>query len=87
MKDIKTVIYQNNQVAIYVDNERYFNSYNSQIAHIKNGIVILTNHYNYSRTTSKYLYMFLRDNGINVNNKKEMLQYIEDNNIQIIEKY
>ena len=58
-----------NQFEIYVDGMKYFQSYNTIIAKIDKGhkITLDTNALDYSRTTSKYLYLFL---GMN---RKEIL--------------
>ncbi len=49
-----------NQFVFDVDGKTYFQSYETIIACINNGKVVLdTNALNYSRTTSKYLYRFL----------------------------
>ena len=50
-----------NQFEIYVDGAKYFQSYNTIIAKIEKGhkITLDTNALDYSRTTSKYLYLFL----------------------------
>lgn len=53
-----------NQFEIYVDGVKYFQSYNTIIAKIDKGhkITLDTNALDYSRTTSKYLYLFLNMN-------------------------
>ena len=53
-----------NQFEIYVDGAKYFQSYNTIIAKIEKGhkITLDTNALDYSRTTSKYLYLFLNMN-------------------------
>ena len=50
-----------NQLEIYADGVKYFQSYNTIIAKIEKGhkITLDTNALDYSRTTSKYLYLFL----------------------------
>lgn len=50
----------NNQVVISAGNKDVFLSYNSTIAEVKNGTVTLDpNYWDYSRTTLKYLKIFL----------------------------
>ena len=58
-----------NQFEIYADGVKYFQSYNTIIAKIEKGhkITLDTNALDYSKTTSKYLYLFL---GMN---RKEIL--------------
>ena len=53
-----------NQLEIYADGVKYFQSYNTIIAKIEKGhkITLDTNALDYSRTTSKYLYLFLNMN-------------------------
>ena len=51
-----------NQYEIRVGNKIYFQSYNSIICKIQDGKIYLDSYYwNYSRTTSKYLKIFLED--------------------------
>jgi len=51
-----------NQYEIRVGNKIYFQSYNSIICKIQDGKIYLDSYYwNYSRTTSKYLKLFLDD--------------------------
>ena len=47
-----------NQVVINMDNGRVFQSYSSTIAIKHKGVVYLTNDFDYSGTTSKYLKQF-----------------------------
>jgi len=47
-----------NQVVIRMNNGRVFQSYDSTIAIKHNGVVYLTNDFDYSVTTSKYLKQF-----------------------------
>ena len=47
-----------NQVVINMDNGQVFQSYSSTIAIIHKGVVYLTNDFDYSVTTSKYLKQF-----------------------------
>jgi hypothetical protein len=54
-----------NQFIIYAGDYTIFQSYNSVIAMTHKGNVYLDeNYYNYSRTTSKYLYKFLGTSNI-----------------------
>lgn len=51
-----------NQFEIIYNNKRVFQSYNSIICVIENGIVTLDEYYwNYSKTTGKYRNIFLRE--------------------------
>lgn len=86
-----------NQFIILGDNgEVEFQSYNSLIARInKKGTLELSNHWDYSRTTSKHLYIFLekylynlddfiqddiKNILLNGKNKKRDIQKLIDNN-------
>lgn len=53
--------YNKNQFIITNGAEVVFQSYDSTIARIKNGNLTLFSNWNYSRTTLKYLYLFLND--------------------------
>ena len=66
-----------NQWSIQADDGTiFFQSYNSIIAKVKSGKIILDGYYwNYSKTTSKYLFMFLNMN------RKEVLEKIKNNEI------
>lgn len=66
-----------------------FQSYTSCIAdyniHIKK--LVLYPKYNYSRTTSKYLYQFLKKyTDCNITNKKELDEALKNDIIQLIEE-
>ena len=74
----------NNHTVIFLDNVIYFKSYNSVIARIKNGILTLGKDYKYGRTTLKYLYVFLKNNDIDISSKKQLEQYIKINKIEIL---
>ena len=53
-----------NQFIIYTDTARRFQSYRTPIAEVRygDGIYLAPGALNYSRTTSKYLYQFLKMN-------------------------
>ena len=61
-----------------------FQSYKTVIAYTHKNKIVIDNHAEeYSRTTSKYLYMFLREYcGININNKKELQKAVENKQIE-----
>ena len=69
-----------NQFVIDTTNFKYFQSYRSVVCRIDKQTkqVVLSSHWNYSTTTSKYLYKFLRDNGIYVRRKKDVLHKIKE---------
>jgi len=54
--------YTKNQFLIEDDNNNLtFQSYDSEIANIKDGVLTLHTNWDYSLTTQKYLYMFLSE--------------------------
>lgn len=55
--------YAANQFVIKTENAIYFQSYQSVIAKIENGELTLSLNWDYSKTTSKHLYIFLQDYG------------------------
>jgi hypothetical protein len=66
-----------NQFVIETGSKIYFQSYNSIIAEIDGGqIYVDPVYYNYSKTTSKYLYRFLNLN------KKEIESYLKTGKIK-----
>lgn len=66
-----------NQYSIETGNSIIFQSYDSIIAEVSKGIIYLDPvYYNYSKTTSKYLYMFLNMN------KKEIQEGLRTGKIQ-----
>lgn len=66
-----------NQYSIETGNSIIFQSYDSIIAEVSRGVIYLDPvYYNYSKTTSKYLYMFLNMN------KKEIQEGLRSGKIQ-----
>jgi ribonucleotide reductase beta subunit family protein with ferritin-like domain len=58
---LKVSSLQNNQYVVTIGSEIYFQSYETIIAKVdKNKNVILSNYWNYSRTTLKWLKVFLQ---------------------------
>lgn len=53
--------YNKNQFIIRSDNTITFQSYNSTVAILKNGVLTLGSDWDYSRTTLKHLYKFFND--------------------------
>lgn len=52
-----------NQFVIRTKKATYFQSYDSVVCKIQNGKVIVSDYWDYSNTTRKHLYIFLRDYG------------------------
>lgn len=91
--------YNKNQFIIYGKGETIFQSYNSTIAIIKNGVLTFGDDWNYSKTTMKHLYLFLEDYSNQItdekqqqviytlwkeNNKRKALQKAIDENIIVV---
>lgn len=53
--------YNKNQFLIEGDNFKQLQSYDSQVAKIENGLLILGSDWDYSRTTLKHVYLFIND--------------------------
>jgi hypothetical protein len=66
-----------NQFQILTNGATYFQSYSSMIAKVTSQGIILTDKWNYSKTTSKYLYSFL---GMN---RKEIEKGLKDGTIKL----
>lgn len=76
-----------NQFIIRNDEGLFFKSYESMICKVgKNGRVILGRDWDYSNTTRKYLYTFLRDyTRFQVRSRKELLKLLSDKAIEVDE--
>lgn len=72
-----------NQFIINMEGYKVFQSYNSTIAIVNwsNDSITLGGDWDYSRTTSKYLYNFLRDLGLDVYRKEDILKAIKEGKI------
>lgn len=78
----------NNQFAISTNNAKYFQSYNSIVCKIdkKTNHITLSQHWDYSVTTAKHLYRFLRENtALQEVNKKALTIAIKQNDITLVE--
>lgn len=69
-----------NQYIIKTDKATYFQSYHSIIAKVDetSGKITLSQYWDYSNTTRKYLYQFLNDYGYVGMNKAKVLERIKD---------
>lgn len=74
-----------NQFVIKTNRATYFQSYRSVVARIdhKSGKVTLSTYWDYSNTTRKHLYIFLRENGKGRLLKKDVLQRIKDKEFKL----
>lgn len=84
--------YQNNpvvnQFVINTEKYIYFQSYKSVVCKFNKTTkeITLSQHWDYSRTTSKYLYMFFKRHcGIDVTNKKEVLYKLKHKEFKLAE--
>ena len=68
-----------NQFVIKTKKATYFQSYNSVVCKLDGINIILSNNWDYSNTTRKHLYIFLRQNGYyNLSSAKEVRNAIKD---------
>ena len=77
----------NNQFVINTKNGKYFQSYNSVVCKIDKSTnkVTLSNHWDYSVTTRKYLYRFLNEKtSLGKLNKKEVKTLISKGVITLV---
>lgn len=73
-----------NQFVINDGNKIYFQSYDSIVCKIENGKVELGKDWNYSNTTSKHLYTFLKQNGFyELANRKAILKAIKNKELDV----
>lgn len=72
--------YNKNQFRIYGESKNIFQSYDSTIAIIKKGMLILGKNWDYSKTTLKHLYMFLNDYDFEIDNKNYIYEALHSNN-------
>lgn len=76
----------NNQFVIHFQNGCIFQSYDSIITYKINGECYLTNKWNYSRTTMKYLYLFLKNYCyFNDLNKNKVEKLIKENTLKLVD--
>ena len=62
-----------NQFVINTSNAVYFQSYDSVVCKVKGGQITLSDHWDFSNTTRKHLYIFLRGQGCRgLNSAKEV---------------
>lgn len=76
-----------NQFIIKTENGTFFQSYHSVVAKItKDGKLILSKHWDYSNTTMRNLYAFLRDYGFyEYTSSKEMRKAIDNGEVTLCE--
>ena len=73
-----------NQFIIKTKKATYFQSYNSVVCKLDGKNVILSSNWDYSNTTRKHLYIFLRQNGYyNLSTAKEVRKAIENKEVTV----
>jgi hypothetical protein len=75
-----------NQFILYDDDKTQFQSYETLICTWQNHELTLNGSWwDYSNTTRKYFYMFLREHtNLNITNKKDMLEAIKNNTVKVV---
>ena len=79
----------NNQFVVETDKGRYFQSYDTIIAFVPNKgkSIVLSKDWENSKTTSKHLYIFLRDyTNFYANCKKDILRGFKEKKLELVEK-
>ena len=73
-----------NQFIIKTKKAIYFQSYNSVVCKLDGINIVLSSNWDYSNTTRKHLYMFLRQNGYyNLSSAKEVRKAIENKEVMV----
>ena len=78
-----------NQFVVVTDKGTYFQSYDTIIAFVPNEgkSIVLSEDWEYSKTTSKHLYIFLRDyTNFYANCKKDILRGFKEKKLELVEK-
>ena len=77
-----------NQIIIEVGNNIFFQSYSTMIAKYDKDKVYATDDWDYSKTTAKHFYIFLRDycGKCSVRCKEDVKWMIENGEIEIVDK-
>lgn len=75
-----------NQFVVEKDGKTYFQSYNTMIAEVNKDKVTLSKDWNYSNTTLKHLYIFLRQESFPIYGKNDVLKAIKEGNFEVVEE-
>lgn len=75
-----------NQFVVVKDGKTYFQSYKTMIAEVNKDKVTLSNDWDYSRTTLKHLYIFLRQEGFQIEKKNDVLNAIKNGNFEVVKE-
>ena len=77
----------NNQFVVETNKGKFFQSYDTLICFWDGNNIVLSEDWDYSKTTSKHLYIFIRDfTPYSVYNRKDVLKAIKDNKFKVVEK-
>lgn len=73
-----------NQFIIKTKKATYFQSYNSVVCKLDGVNIVLSTNWDYSNTTRKHLYMFMRQNGYyNLSSAKEVRKAISEGRVTL----
>lgn len=73
-----------NQFIIKTKEATYFQSYNSVVCKLYGVNIVLSTNWDYSNTTRKHLYMFMRQNGYyNLSSAKEVRKAISEGRVTL----
>ena len=75
-----------NQFVVEKDGKIYFQSYKTIIAEVNKDKVTLSKDWHYSNTTLKHLYIFLRQEGFQIEKKNDILKAIKNGNFEVMEE-
>ena len=75
-----------NQFVVEKDGKTYFQSYETIIAEVNKDKVTLSKDWVYSTTTLKHLYIFLRQEGFQIENKNDALKAIKSGEFKVVEE-
>ena len=75
-----------NQFVVEKDGKTYFQSYKTMIAEVNKDKVTLSKDWHYSNTTLKHLYIFLRQEGFQIEGKNDVLKAIKSGNFEVVEE-
>ena len=73
-----------NQFVIKTEKATYFQSFKSVVCKLDGTSIILSNHWEYSNTTRKHLYIFFRKNGFySLSSAKDVREAIKDGRVAL----
>ena len=75
-----------NQFVVVKDDKIYFQSYKTIIAEKDGRKIKLSSAWNQSKTTSKHLYIFLRQESFPIYEKNDVLKAIKNGDFEVVEE-